>query len=344
MHEMSLHSDDFHNMKGCFPTTRLDDGLANMNAPSAAHVDAVVAAYSAVTGIADAFMAMEITSLRALPVFNLVRVAYAIVVLIKIYFTAAAPDSELGRVLPKEAVRVDHYLDSLVSKFMVAAAEDKCRPVSKFLVVLVMLRGWLNNKAGADRAGNDREKKCPVFPNLEKSAAPSPELGQQGRAGSIPSRTRASQELHGPRESAAPSSGATQQQQAFVPYPTTTTANTPLQLLSEVATGDSNMGGVRPIWQAGPGGGGPFFLPGGSTGLGPMDMAGGMAPQWSDAASGMNYLLGDSVDWEGMAMSFGVGMSSEQEYEIMNMVTELNKPWGGDEVGGLPAGQGAYYG
>ncbi|MBE3046296.1 hypothetical protein IMZ48_27920, partial [Candidatus Bathyarchaeota archaeon] len=318
MHEMCLHSDDFDNMKGCWPTTRLDDGLANMKTPTVTHVDAVIAAYSAVTGMFEAFMAMEIASLRALPVFNLVRISYAVVVLIKIYFTAAAPNSELGRVLPKEAIRVDHYLDSMLSKFMAAAAEDKCRPAGKFLVVLIMLRGWLNNKTG-----NDREKRAfsILEPEPEKSSAPSlePRLGRGDNTPALSractaARAAASQDLQGP-----PSSGQTQPQ-GFVPYPAT--ANTPLQMLSEVATGDSSMGGRAVPWQV------PFFPAGGGAGLGPMDVAGPMAPQWRDTASGMGYMLGDSVDWEGMAMNFGVGISSEQEYEIMNMMTELNKPWG----------------
>lgn len=354
MHEMSLHSDDFYNMKGCFPTTRLDDGLANMTTPTTAQLDAVLASFGAVTGIFECFLDMDLESVRSLPVFNLVRVAYSIVVLIKIYFTATAPDSELGKILPKEAIKVDHYLDAMTSKFMAAAAEDKCRPAAKFLIVIVMLRGWLNNKTSEKerrlRAGSS-ENPNPAAPSPESRAARGDSVPVASRTSGNPvdlpnTREKTSQELSGSRPSSL-SSGA-MQQPGISSYPVTTTANTPLQLLSEVATGDPTVGGRPMGWQATPGGGGgggnPFFLANSAAGMAPMDMtAGSMVPQWTEAASGMGYFLGDTVDWEGMAMSLGAGMSSEQEYEIMNMVTELNKPWGGDGMGQVPSGQGVYY-
>lgn len=351
MHEMSLHSDDFDHMKGCFPTTRLDDGLANMTAPSTAQLDAVLASFGAVTGIVEAFMEMDLESVRCLPVFNLVRVAYSIVVLIKIYFTATAPGSELGNVLPKETIKVDHYLDSMTSKFMAAAAEDKCRPAAKFLIVLIMLRGWLNNKTSEKEKrlrASSSENPNPAAPSPEARAPRGDSMSSASRTGGTPgslpnAREKTSPELPGSRPSSLSSSAM--QQPGLPGYPMTTTANTPLQLLSEVATGDPNVGGRPMGWQATPGGGGnPFFLPTGAAGMGPVDMtAGSMAPQWTEAASGIGYFMGDTVDWEGMALSLGAGMSSEQEYEIMNMVTELNKPWGGDAMGQVPAGQGVYY-
>ena len=351
---MALHSDDFDNMKGCFPLTRLDDGLSNMKTPTPAHIDAVVTSYSAVTTVFETFMAMDISNIRALPVFNLVRIAYAIVVLIKIWFTAAAPDSELGKVLPKEAIKVDYYLDAMVSKFMAAAAEDKCRPAGKFLFVIIMLRGWLNNKLG-----NDKDRKASAFPDTRRTA--DPRAGGATRADSAPTTSRgaatavndpAGRPRSGHQLSQPSPSGQMQQQQqqqqqqGLLPYPTTTTANTPLQLLSEVATGDSSMGGRgSQMWQGGspaP----PYFMPNGTTAsMEPMDViTGSLPPQWTDAASGMGYLLGDTVDWEAMAMGFGINMSPEQEYEIMNMMAEMNKPWGGDGMAAtVPAGQGVYY-
>lgn len=350
MHEMALHSDDMDN-RGCFTSSRLDDGLGNMADLTPAHLDAIVACYSAAVAIFDTFIAMDIESLRTLPTFMLVRVAYATVVTVKVYFAAAAPDSLLASVLPKESIKVEQYLDSMLSKFMAAAAEDKCRPAAKFLIVLAMLRGWLNNKIG-----NDKNKKAP---GSSGASDPGRDDGRnQGNGLSTPSRentapgsglpTTAGQELHGPLPP-----GQMPHRQGIMGYSGASTANTPLQLLSEVATGgDSNMGGRASHlgWQSRPTNG-PApqqafpFMPTSTAGMQPMEMTPGSAGmQWTEAATGMGYLLGDDVDWEGVALNLGVGMSTEHEYEIMNMMTEMNKPWVGVGMpGAMPANQGVYY-
>ncbi|SPN96798.1 related to cercosporin resistance protein [Cephalotrichum gorgonifer] len=362
MHEMALHSDDFDNMKGCFPTTRLDDGFSNMNVLTTFHMDSVVACYSAVTDMFETFLAMDIISLRVLPVFNFVRIAYALVVIIKIYFTAASADTEIGKVLPKESIRVDHYIDAVLQKFMAAAAEDKCRPAAKFLVVLVMLRGWLNKKTGADK------DKRPPGSSPDNRPESSPESRSGAGGGPRTSRTDPTTGSSNPTVAPSPTlrfpgpllsgSGQMQQPQGMMGYPPASTANTPLQLLSEVAAGDSSMGGRTSHlgWQNRPAGSGPSpqpftFAPSTGPALPPMDVMAGTAAgmQWpGDVAEGMGVFFGDNVDWEGMALSFGVGMSTEHEYEIINMMTELNKPWVVGqgmtaEPGGMSAGQGVYY-
>lgn len=348
MHEMALHSDDMDN-RGCFTSSRLDDGLANMTDLTPAHIDAIVACYSAASVIFDTFIAMDIESLRTLPTFMLVRVAYATVVTVKVYFAAAAPDSELAGVLPKGSIKVEQYLDSMLSKFMAAAAEEKCRPAAKFVIVLAMLRGWLNTKMG-----NDKNKEAS---GSSGASEPGHNASGQGNGLSTPSRANTApgsglpttgQELQGPLPP-----GQMPHQQGIMGYPGTSTANTPLQLLSEVATGgDSNMGGRASHlgWQSRPTSG-PApqqafpFMPASAVGMQPMEMAPGSAGmQWTEAATGMGYLLGDDVDWEGVALNFGVGMSTEHEYEIMNMMAETNKPWAGVGMpGAMPANQGVYY-
>lgn len=357
MHEMALHSEDLDNMRNCITSARLDDGLANTTDLTPAHIDAIVACYSAATTIFDTFIAMDIESLRTLPTFMLVRVAYATVVTVKIYFAAAAPDSDLADVLPKESVKVEHYLDSMLSKFIAAAAEEKCRPAAKFLIVLAMLRGWFNNKMGADKGKKAPGSSGTSEPGRDNASGQSNGLPTPSRAnmaaGSGP-LTTAGQELPAPQGPAGPlPSGQMPHQQGIIGYPGTTTANTPLQLLSEVATGgDSNMGGRASHlgWQNRPASGPApqqafAFMPTTTAGMPPTDMTPGMAGlQWTEAATGMGYLLGDDVDWEGVALNFGVGMSAEHEYELMNMMAEVNKPWVGVGMPGtMPTNQGVYY-
>ncbi|OAA73172.1 Zn(2)-C6 fungal-type DNA-binding domain protein [Cordyceps fumosorosea ARSEF 2679] len=175
---------------------------------SAQHVNALTACLAAIDGIFATFLALDVESIRCLPVFNFVRVAYAVVVLMKMHFsvTAAAAaaaaaggeaGSDLAVVFPREALRVRQHLDALLDKFRETAAGDRCRPASKFLVVLAMLRSWFVKQDGSG-----------------SGEAPASAAAQQ--------RPRQQQQQ--------------QQQQRYQQQPQTT-ANTPLELLSEVAVG-----------------------------------------------------------------------------------------------------------
>ncbi|RDA85776.1 hypothetical protein CP532_6305 [Ophiocordyceps camponoti-leonardi (nom. inval.)] len=112
---------------------------------TAAHISALSACLTAIDGILDTFLAMDVPSVRCLPVFSFVRVAYAVVVLIKMFVSASDPASDLGRVMDRENMRVDAYLDALLVKFRAAADGHACRPAAKFLVVFVMLKTWFIN-------------------------------------------------------------------------------------------------------------------------------------------------------------------------------------------------------
>lgn len=61
----------------------------------------------------------------------------------KMYFSASRPDSDLGRVIDKDGLRVHLYLDALLDKFRAAA---------KFLIVLAMMRSWFAKQGRPDPA------------------------------------------------------------------------------------------------------------------------------------------------------------------------------------------------
>ncbi|KAK4217008.1 hypothetical protein QBC37DRAFT_243647, partial [Rhypophila decipiens] len=198
-----------------------EDGNTNGNglgsdAPlTSAHINAMSACLSAVDGIFETFLSLDVSSIRCLPVFNFVRVAYAVVVLMKIYFAASSPKSELGRVINKDNMKVESHLEALLDKFGATAADDRSRPASKFLVVLVMLRSWFQKQKGqqgGDKPGTRTNTPGPgnLLRELEGQELPS-----------MPERHRLS--------------ASQQQQQEY-----TSTANTPLQLLSEIATSANN--------------------------------------------------------------------------------------------------------
>ncbi|KAI0125820.1 hypothetical protein BJ170DRAFT_656840 [Xylariales sp. AK1849] len=201
MHEIALYVDKSEDLRPFSEPDALRDPVPGLNESlTAAHIGALSSCLTAIDGIFETFLSMDVYSIRCLPVFNFVRVAYAVVVLIKMYFSASTPNSELGKVINKDNMKVEEYLDKLLNKFGDIAAADKSRPASKFLVVIVMLRGWFQKQGKQDQDASQRSS---------DAAAP------KARDGNSPLNNQ-------------------QQQQANEYNP----ANTPLQLLSEIATGN----------------------------------------------------------------------------------------------------------
>ncbi|OAA82545.1 Zn(2)-C6 fungal-type DNA-binding domain protein [Akanthomyces lecanii RCEF 1005] len=199
MHETVLHADNYSEVGGGgFSTDALRDGLVrDAEQPlSAQHVNALTSCLAAINGIFATFLGLEVESIRCLPVFNFVRVAYAVVVLMKMFFSASSAGSDFGAVFTRESMRVQEHLDALLDKFRKTAADDRCRPASKFLVVLAMLRSWFVKQGKTTDGGSA---------GAQENRSP----GQQ-------------QQTQTPQYH--------QQQQPMQ-------ANTPLHLLSEVATG-----------------------------------------------------------------------------------------------------------
>ncbi len=109
-------------------------------------------------------------------------------------------------------MKVEGYLDGLLDKFRTTAADDKSRPAAKFLMVLVMLKTWFHRSKGGKLAVAKADSMWQQPPNAEgETPAQTP-----ATAGTLTSQ---------------PLLLAQQQQPEYSP------ANTPLQLLSEVATG-----------------------------------------------------------------------------------------------------------
>jgi hypothetical protein len=113
-------------------------------------------------------------------------------------------------VIDKDNMKVEQYLDNLVEIFKAAAADEKSRPAAKFLMVLIMLKTWFHRQ---------REGKVA-------------QLSPPGSTSTLLTETV----IETPSDTNLRQKGKGKQQnghQSFSP------ANTPLQLLSEVATGNS---------------------------------------------------------------------------------------------------------
>ncbi len=214
MHEIAMHVDyDKEEFRPPFSEDALrtlDSDSAHVPALTPIRIEALSACLNAIDGVFETFLKFDVETIRCLPVSNFVRVAYAVVVLIKMYFAAATPNSELGKVINKNNMKVEQYLDGLVASFQAAAADEKSRPSAKFLMVLIMLKSWFNRQ---------REAKPGTTVSIE--AAPTTIIPHEAPPEANSDTTQSSMPLRNG------------QQSSYSP------ANTPLQLLSEVATGNS---------------------------------------------------------------------------------------------------------
>ncbi|KAK3501142.1 hypothetical protein B0T13DRAFT_243666 [Neurospora crassa] len=247
MHEIVWQNESPDDGKGS--ATLIDGQTAWLDGNlTPAHVKALSATLEAIKHIFDVFLTMEVHSIRCLPAFSFVRIAYAVVILIRIYLSVISPKTELGKVMRKEDVEVEKWIEKLLEKFKATMADDKNRPAAKFFFVLGMLRQWF------------QAQKQPAWPKgssiSRAEAGPSGAGSAMGALQTEPSSTPpfASNQISRKDDAAdkdlTPVAGSLrsnqiykqQQQQQQQPnasdYPTT--ADTPLHLLSEVATHESS--------------------------------------------------------------------------------------------------------
>lgn len=225
MHEIALQTNEDYRVSNAealrYPIPGPGDSL------TAAHISALSSCLTAIDSIFETFLSLDVATIRCLPIFNFVRVAYAVVVLIKIYFSASSPNAELGKVINKDNMKVAEYIDRLLERFRETAARDKSRPGSKFLMVLIMLRGWFQQHSqNQSRQQGDQN----IDPSLKSSQTQSPQSNCVANSSKF-------------RDNRPLSQTSQDQQHRYQPPqekqpPEYNPANTPLQLLSEIATGN----------------------------------------------------------------------------------------------------------
>ncbi|KAL6911117.1 hypothetical protein GGI43DRAFT_379049 [Trichoderma evansii] len=361
MHEMALHSETVSEQwRPPFNTEALKDGIVNSEPLSAAHINALSACLTAIDGILNTFLSMDVLSIRCLPVFNFMRVAYAVVILIKMYFSASSPGSEMGKVIHKDNMRVEYYLEALLDKFRATAADNKCRPAAKFLVVLAMLRSWFfkqgkgeGTSTSSDDGNGAAAAPCAnpsTTPNAAGISAASPQQRQYAAQG-----TQQQQQLQ-----------QQLQQQQLQQQHQQSAANTPLQLLSEVATTGRDVSNAPHIF-ANLGGTGrsipqPFFHDSvSSTGTPPTsstansssmpqmpgpspastDLESAMAPAFPPWMSVTQPMVPNELDMGSMPANFdieGLNLAAADLQDVYESGAKIvmNEPWFMDAFQGLP--------
>ncbi|KAJ2966087.1 hypothetical protein NUW58_g10751 [Xylaria curta] len=121
VHEIALQNNEELGTPN--PQALRDPILAQGATWTSAHINALSSCLMAIDGMFDIFLSLDIATIRCLPIFNFVRVAYALVVLIKIYFSASSPGAELGKVIDRQHLRVAEYIAALQMKLTEATAK-----------------------------------------------------------------------------------------------------------------------------------------------------------------------------------------------------------------------------
>ena len=141
MHDFAMPID--HGLENVKVTNGKSTGPHQKSPPevlTTAHVGALTTCLTSVHGIFDIFLAFEAAEVRNLPIFHFARLARASVVLIRMYFAAITSDSELGKVISSDHMKVEHYLRGLIDLLRDAVRGGKCEPARKLSIVLAMMQ------------------------------------------------------------------------------------------------------------------------------------------------------------------------------------------------------------
>ena len=137
-------------------------------------IEAVMTCVSSTHVFLNIFLEMHINTVRALPIFQMVRVIYGVIVLIKLSLSARTSTSEIGKVLDHESLQVTQYMDKLLVHLMRALGPEKNRVASKFLAILMTLKSWYSQQPfKLDRLEGDDEGIQPL-----RNLTPLPEITQ----------------------------------------------------------------------------------------------------------------------------------------------------------------------
>ena len=144
LHEIALHFN--HNVED-FRMPFTEESLKSVNNTAdtltQSQMAALEACLKAAHGILDTMLGFEINMVKTLPMLVFfVRCVYALVILIKMHVAVSTPNSELGKMMKPEDLRVEYYVDSLIGLFSYMSKDEEFRPHPKILRILNVLRDW----------------------------------------------------------------------------------------------------------------------------------------------------------------------------------------------------------
>ncbi|KAK6338684.1 hypothetical protein TWF696_009496 [Orbilia brochopaga] len=314
MHEVALHGDhSVDDFRMPFMTEKLIAHPESVKPPpggmsqlTQTHINALFTCLSSAHSLLDRFLQLTVDEMRCLPVLFFARVAYSVVLLIKIFFSASATNSEVGKVIDKPQLKLDSYFEKLLALLKAASADDKSKPAAKFYMILTMLNHWYQyQKRMGSKSTRRQSVVVPPSPGFRNDAKKtdgaqytpraSGEFRPTGGGGGEPSST-ASSGMHIPTpHSTAGAETPQPSNEAMVDAPT------PLHMLSDVATTTTEDPTAA-------GGHNPNMMNIDSGGFGNMGME-GMNPMYDGAVDG--DWMTNPLDMSSFGMGelgFGIGM------------------------------------
>lgn len=130
-----------------------------------ARLDCVIASLTSGHSLLDVLLRLPLQSLRVLPTVIYIRASYAIFILLKIFFISNAPGSKLGLVLPPVSVKVEDYLNRLVSHMKTATSHGNCSLTTRFYTVFSRSRDWFRKQAlrtNGEKGAGDEDLSAPL--------------------------------------------------------------------------------------------------------------------------------------------------------------------------------------
>jgi hypothetical protein len=125
------------------PAKRLQSQPKRLQKPlSAGSVCAITACIDSSHAQLNAFLTLDVKTLRFSSVVIYVRVTYALVILIKLFIFAKDSSSELSKILDPWSLKINTYLPIIIERVTVAAGPKRLRVPTKWLSILVQINVW----------------------------------------------------------------------------------------------------------------------------------------------------------------------------------------------------------
>ena len=229
--------------------------------PKTAELDAVKECLKSIHRVLDIFLSFSVEDVQTIPTFHFLRIAYAVVCLVRLHRAAMKPESEIGTAIPTASMDVEGYVTRLLTFMQLAAAEEKCRPAQNFQLALRMIMIWFKRQANRlipqtraeGRLQNFRLEARPVdtdqrtsgsgyrkisIPTDKSSGPTTPREVSKVRTPSITMPENPDEEQQ-PLASMSQPQGQSHQYHQYNCVPLQM-GSTPLDLLSQVATSDAS--------------------------------------------------------------------------------------------------------
>ncbi|MCJ1391847.1 hypothetical protein MMC18_004714 [Xylographa bjoerkii] len=150
--DMHLHQIDVRHrynveaLDGTNDLTDVNESSIGSTLPKTAELDAVKECLKSIHRVLDIFLDFSIEDVRTIPTFHFLRIAYAVVCLVRLHRAAAKPESEIGKAIPTGNMDVEGYVTRLLVLMQRAAAEERSRPAQNFQLALRMMMTWLKRQ------------------------------------------------------------------------------------------------------------------------------------------------------------------------------------------------------